>query len=757
MRSLRLEARGTVQGVGFRPWIYRLALQYQLKGFVQNTSQGATIAIEGAEKAVEDFILGLKMPPEHCVISQLVLNDIEPQGFKDFQILSSHDDHKHEALVLPDLGTCAHCLNEVFDPQDRRYLYPFTNCTHCGPRYSILEALPYDRSNTSMRAFTMCPLCQAEYEDPLNHRFHAQPNACPVCGPQVSLWDAQGSTLAVKQDAIERAVDLMVQGHVLAVKGLGGFHLMVDALNLDAVNLLRKRKARPFQPFAVMMATLKMAAQYCQISPLEAKILESAAVPIVLLTKQQEWLKLADAVAPDNPNLGCLLPCMPLQHILMRQLNRPVVATSGNFTEEPICIDNKDALKRLRGIADFFLVHDRPIVRQVDDSIVQLVCDDISILRRSRGYAPLPIRTKEKVQGILAVGAHQKNTVALGVSQGIVLSQHIGDLDNQISIQAFDRTVNSLKSIYDTAIDRVVCDGHPDYASGAYARSLNVELIDVWHHHAHVVSCMAEHDLEGHVLGVCFDGTGYGGDGTIWGGEFLKVDRQKFERLGYLDLFHLPGGEKAVKEPRRSALGLLYGLGQGNFAEFSDLPCVQAFKPKELALIAKMIEGRVNSPMTSSMGRFFDGVSSIIGICHDNTFEAQAAMGLEFMAFESLEVSCYTYGIIQNLHEDTIRVDWRPMVRGIVEDFRQDKPKDYISTRFHRSLADVIVHLARFWNIKQIVLTGGCFQNKFLTQCTVDQLRKAGFIPYWHKQVPANDGGIALGQMTIAARRRVCV
>ncbi len=754
MKSLRMDMRGTVQGVGFRPWVYRLAHRLELKGFVQNTSSGSCIEIEGEEKSVEDFIKAIQtQPPVHCVITQCHLTDIKPQGFDQFQILSSHDDHRHGALVLPDIATCSQCLKEIFDPSNPRYLYPFTNCTHCGPRYSIIEALPYDRCNTSMKSFRMCPSCQAEYDDPLNRRFHAQPNACPVCGPQISLWDGQGQKIASFKDALDKVVDLIKQGHIVAVKGIGGFHLMADALKSQAILLLRRRKERPHKPFAVMMPSLNMASQYCQVSFLEAQNLQSPAAPIILLNKHEEGLKVSDAVAPDNPYLGIMLPCMPLHHILMRKLDRPIVATSGNFSEEPVCIDNNEALGRLKGIADFFLVHNRPIVRQVDDSVMQIFCGESSMLRRSRGYAPLPFDIGFDTSGILAVGAHQKNSIAIGLEQGVVISQHIGDLDNEISCEAFARTIDSLESIYDAPIVNVVCDQHPDYASSRFARSLNIKTIEVQHHHAHLASCMAEHDIKEDVLGVCWDGTGYGPDATVWGGEFLKTNGDDYERLAHLNLFTLPGGEVAAKEPRRSALGLLFELCQGRWGEFKDLPCVKEFNESQLTLIKKMIEQKINTPLTSSMGRLFDGVASIIGLCHKASFEGQAAMSLEFKASNTLALPLYCYNITHGPKGKSMIIDWTQMIREIIEDFRQGQESSIISTRFHRTLAEVIVEIARLTGNNKVALTGGCFQNKFLTEVAVDRLRQEGFSPYWQKKVPANDGGISLGQMFVAARR----
>jgi hydrogenase maturation protein HypF len=801
-KSLHFQIRGTVQGVGFRPWIYRLARQSNLKGFVQNTSQGVCMEIEGPASEVENFVQQVRTnPPAHCVMTQCLITDILPQSFHQFRILPSQDENQHEALVLPDIASCPDCIKEIFDKHDRRYLYPFTNCTHCGPRYSIIEGLPYDRLNTSMKKFKMCRKCQDEYDDPLNRRFHAQPNACPVCGPKIALWDDQGDMIATNLETLPATVGLIKRGMIVAVKALGGFYLMADALNADAVALLRERKARPHKPLALMMPSLRMVRQYCQVSSLEGKLLQSPQAPIVLLRKAQsflvlmpdthscssfprkresmEGLKVTEQVAPQNPYLGCMLPSMPLLHILLRMLNRPLVATSGNLSEEPLCIDNAEALDRLKGIADFFLVHDRPIVRHVDDSIVQVVCEGPCLLRRARGFAPLPIEIGKNCDGILATGAHQKNTVALGLGTSVIVSQHIGDLNNKISCQTFEETIGSLKSIYDAPVTKLVCDAHPDYASSRYAHQSGPEVLTVQHHHAHVASCMAERGIAHEVLGVCWDGTGYGHDGTVWGGEFLITDGLDYHRIAHLNLFPLPGGEQAVKEPRRSALGLLFGLCDGNWQEFKDLPCVKAFDPHELIIIQRMIKQNINTPMTSSMGRLFDGIASIIGLCHQSSFEGQAAMALEFQASENFASSPYSYKIVPchsqmikichsracpqasvgesgnplNQNNEVWGIDWFGIIQDIIEDLRAGRDATVISTRFHQTLIEIIIDVARQAGQSDIVLTGGCFQNKWLLEGAVKRLKQEGFNPYWHKQIPTNDGGISLGQMFVAARR----
>ncbi|RPH29025.1 carbamoyltransferase HypF, partial [bacterium] len=507
------------------------------------------------------------------------------------------------------------------------YRYPFTTCTNCGPRFTIIHALPYDRPNTSMKEFTMCELCREEYEDPTNRRFHAQPIACPACGPRVEFWDTAGTPLGFREEAIDRAVRVLRDGKILAVKGLGGFHLMVDARNQDAVLRLRERKHREEKPLALMMPTMESVTALCHVSPLEERLLHSPEAPIVLLLRKRrtgiEALRedIADAVAPENPYLGVMLPYTPLHHILAAAAGCPLVATSGNMTDEPICTDEREAVERLRGIADLFLVHDRPIVRYVDDSVVRVMMGRELVMRRARGYAPLPVSLSSRVSDAIAVGAHFKNTVAVSNGQNIFVSQHIGDLDTPQSLESFRSTLKDLRSLFDVHPARVIADMHPDYLSTQEAQASGLPVSTVQHHHAHVASCMAENQLEGTVLGVAWDGTGLGSDGTIWGGEFLRSTPFTYHRVASFRTFPLPGGEQAIKEPRRAALGMLFEMmGEAAFDDDMLLP-VGAFTPAELVTLRQMLKKRINSPLTSSAGRIFDGVASIIGLRQRMSFE----------------------------------------------------------------------------------------------------------------------------------------
>jgi hydrogenase maturation protein HypF len=768
-RRLRMQLRGAVQGVGFRPFVYRLAHELALAGWVSNTGEGLHIEAEGAPNALKEFLTRLEREkPPRSHIQSLESSWLEAKGFAGFKIIQSTTDTK-SAVVVPDIATCDECLRELFDPANRRYRYPFTNCTNCGPRYSIVESVPYDRSNTTMKRFALCPACLAEYSDPENRRFHAQPNACPDCGPHIELWDSTGRTLASREAALNSAVNAVQSGKILAIKGLGGFQLLVDARNPEGVMRLRERKRREEKPFALMFPSIGLAGECCEISEAEGRLLMSAESPIVLLRRKKQTLSvIASAVAPGNPNLGIMLPYTPLHHLLMAALDIPVVATSGNVSDEPICTDEREALVRLQGIADQWLVHNRPIARQVDDSVARIVLDRETILRRARGYAPLPIPLKKKLPAVLAVGAHLKNSVAMGIGDQAILSQHIGDLETVPAAEAFVETVGSLKRIYGFEPVRIACDLHPDYESTRFARQSGLPVTTVQHHYAHILSCMAENELEAPVLGVAWDGTGYGPDGTIWGGEFLNIKPNTFQRLATFRPFRLPGGDKAVKEPRRAALGVLFeAVGEKVFS-MRDLPAVRAFEPGELEALRGMLVRGVNSPWTTSAGRLFDAVASLTGLRQRMTFEGQAAMELEFALVGYEKAGHYPLqicaaGVADSSENPGLEqgagkpkasffIDWEPMLWAILEDVRARVPAGAVSARFHNTLAEAIVTACQMIGQERVVLSGGCFQNQYLTARTVERLISAGFKPFWHQRVPANDGGIALGQLMASAQ-----
>ncbi|MCL5097438.1 MAG: carbamoyltransferase HypF [Candidatus Omnitrophica bacterium] len=845
VKRLRICLRGAVQGVGFRPFVFRLAGELGVAGWVSNSAQGVAIEVEGAPAQLKAFLLRLERDkPPRSFIQSLESSWLDPLGYSDFKIRASTVGER-TALVLPDIATCPECRREIFDPDNRRYRYPFTNCTHCGPRYSIIRALPYDRAHTTMRGFVMCAECAAEYANPADRRFHAQPNACPRCGPHLELWEAGGKISAIRHEAILAAAEALRQGAILAVKGLGGFQLLVDARQEEAVKRLRRRKHREEKPFALMFPSLAAVKELCEVSELEGRLLESAEAPIVLLrrrldsrgtfealapgapkdgcrTAESQW-PIAAAVAPGNPCLGIMLPYTPLHHLLMAELGFPVVATSGNQSEEPICIDEREALERLAGIADMFLVHNRPIARPVDDSVARVLMGRELVLRRARGYALLPIHLRRSLPAMLAVGAHQKNTVAISVGTEVFMSQHIGDLETVQAYDSFRRVIADLGQLYELHPAAIACDAHPEYRSTQFARewasgpgerpdgpAKSAPVVQVQHHYAHVLACMAENDLEPPVLGVAWDGTGYGLDGTVWGGEFLGVTEDSFQRLGSFRPFRLPGGEKAVQEPRRSALGLLFEIFGSAVLNMSELAPVRAFNPTELEVLLAMLGRNLNSPLATSAGRLFDAVAALAGLRQKTRFEGQASMELEY-AIDGIETDdAYPFRIIGGkglsgrgeeargkgeaqsenecplalaipssrlapssspialtplplalsplplalspLQQPRIMIDWEPMVWGILEDMRCRVPASQVAVKFHNALVEGIVAVARVLGHEAVALSGGCFQNRYLTERAVKALSAEGFRPYWHQRVPPNDGGIALGQIVAAAR-----
>lgn len=740
---IRITVQGAVQGVGFRPFVYRLATELGLAGWVSNSMQGVVIEAEGPKNHLDSFLVRIgSAHPRNASIYSMESSFLDPVGYRTFEIRSSQDDGPKGTLILPDIATCTDCLSEIFDPADRRYRYPFTNCTNCGPRFTIVESIPYDRAHTSMREFTMCTACRCEYENPMDRRFHAQPNACPDCGPQVELWNPLGKVLATHDQAILLAAQILKSGKIVAVKGLGGFQLMTHASQEVAVQRLRRRKHREEKPFALMAPSLEWAHRLCAIAPLEERLLFAPESPIVLLPRRNP-AEVAEAVAPRNPYLGIMLPYTPLHHLLMREMDRPVVATSGNRTDEPIAIDEREALERLGNVADAFLVHNRPIVRHADDSVVRVLLGREQLLRRARGYAPLPIVIKQVLPPTLAAGPHLKNAIALTRPDDaknetcIFVSQHIGDLENPEAFDAFRRVLDDFQNLHGVKAGVVTCDLHPDYASTQYASSLAEErhlpLVRVQHHWAHIVSCMVENGIESPALGVAWDGTGYGLDHTIWGGEFLQAVDGSFRRAAHFRTFPLPGADTAIKKPRQAAIGLLYTI-------FGDA----AFDGTEPPLLRQMLQKGIQTPRTSSVGRLFDAVSAITGICGEASFEGQAAMELEFAVDPGIN-DHYTYDVV-HLSDEPFVVDWEPMIREIVSDAQKQIAPSIIATRFHNTLAEIIVDVARRVGETRVILTGGCFQNRYLTEVAVRGLTAAGFLPYWHQRIPPNDGGIAIGQ-----------
>jgi hydrogenase maturation protein HypF len=690
--------------------------------------------------------------PPAARIESLEVAPIAPRGERGFSIRASSRAEGLSAAILPDLATCPECLREIFDPRDRRYLYPFTNCTHCGPRYSIVQALPYDRERTTMRGFAMCPACRAEYADPAERRFHAQPNACPACGPQLTLWDEAGRALAARHDALAGAAQALRAGRIVAVKGLGGFHLWVDARNAEAVARLRARKGRAEKPFALMFSDLAAIRAACEVSEPEAQLLASPQAPIVLLPRLA-GSALAAEVAPGSPELGAMLPYTPLHHLLMHELGFPVVATSGNRSEEPIATDEREALARLEGVADLFLVHDRSIARPVEDSVARVALGREMLLRRGRGYAPYPLALPGAGRGgaLLALGGHLKSTVSLAAAGQVVTSSHLGALDAPEGRDAHEAAARDLAALYEAAPAAVACDLHPDYASTRHAEASGLPLVRVQHHVAHVAACMAENALTGEVLGVAWDGSGYGPDGTVWGGEFLLLGGARARRVAHLRTFRLPGGERAVREPRRAALGALHeALGEKGVNE---VYVRLNFGPDEIPVLKAMLANGTQAPLTSSAGRLFDAVAALAGLRQVASYEGQAAMELEWAIDEEGALPDYSIDL-PACDEEPLVLEWAPMLRAILRDLDAGVSPGKIAAAFHRALAASIAAVAARIGVRRVALSGGCFQNRHLLEWSVGRLRAAGLEPFWHRLVPTNDGGISLGQAAWAAAAR---
>jgi hydrogenase maturation protein HypF len=748
-----IQVSGIVQGVGFRPYVYRLATDRSLGGTISNTPAGVTIEIQGPSDMVEDFVSRLPgEAPALAQITQVLVREMACKPDRCFEILSSHTGEPASALISPDVAVCDDCLRELFDPQDRRHLYPFINCTNCGPRFTIVRDVPYDRQRTSMSAFPMCDKCRTEYGDPQNRRFHAQPNACWECGPQLEFWNVQGRPMKVL-DPIDAAVERLRLGQILAVKGLGGFHLAVDAMNSAAVERLRQRKRRVEKPFAVMVRDLEAAGRFCEIDA-EARVpLISRQRPIVLLPKTK-GTAIAETVAPNQRDLGLFLPYTPLHHLLFAAGEfTALVMTSGNLSEEPIAIDNHEAVPRLGRIADFFLVHDRKILLRCDDSVVRHSAGRVRQIRRSRGYVPAPVRLHKEVPQILAVGGELKNTVCLTRGNLAFLSQHVGDLENIESFDFFRDTVGYLSKFLEIEPQAVAHDLHPDYLSTKWALTQdNVRLIGVQHHHAHIAACMAENRIDGRVIGLALDGTGYGTDGNIWGGEALLAGYASFERAAHFAYAPLPGGAAAIREPWRMAVSYLSRTFGGDFLGL-DIPFVRQLDGAKAELILRMIAQRVNSPLTSSCGRLFDAVAALIGIRQEVSYEAQAAIELEMAARSSIETGNYPLDLRRQ--DNHWQIDTTPLFRAIVDDLRRMVLVETISRRFHNGLVETLTRLARLLreesSINRICLSGGTFNNLLVFEQLIRKLESSGFEVFTPSEVPAGDGGLSLGQALVAA------
>ncbi len=765
----RISVTGIVQGVGFRPHVYKLAVSNRLNGFVLNDATGVKIEIQGNEEGVSRFERQLKHDPP--LRSRIDSFDIKVKGsselFNYFSIKESESSKEKVAQVSPDLDVCEDCLRELFDPDDRRYLYPFINCTNCGPRYTIIEDVPYDRPMTSMEIFKMCEVCQKEYDDPMNRRFHAQPNACSVCGPKVYLRDNHGKEILIggtsgdNEILFKKVSELLKEGKIIAVKGIGGFHLACDALNEKAVSTLRKRKFREDKPFAVMFPDIKSVGLFCETSKQEKTLLESVAHPVVLLRKRKNK-DVTYSVAPNNHYLGAMVPYSPIHHLLFHFFPNPLVMTSGNVSDEPIVFSNAEALNRLSKIADFFLLHNREINIRCDDSVYRIWNGLEYPVRRSRGYAPDSIKLESKFnEPILACGPEQKNTFALAKGELVYLSHHIGDMENYEVLRSLEEGVKHYKKVFDIEPVIIAYDLHPDYLSTKYANEYpdftesgkKVKKIGIQHHHAHAVSCMAENGVDSPTIAVVLDGTGFGIDGTIWGGEILLTEYHKFKRLGYFETVQMPGGEAAIDNPWQMAFSYLYKT-YGEELFNLDLDFLNKIEQNKKEIVLNLIKKGFNSPLTSSCGRLFDGVAAIAGVRNSVNYEGQAAVEFE-QCIQDESDDFYNFTLSGD--NGTYIIQWKTMIRQVVEDVQKGEKSSKISVKFHNGLAKIlclVVEKSReVTGINRVVLSGGVFMNIYLLTHLYKLLEDKGFLVYTHRRIPANDGGIALGQAVIAGAK----
>ncbi|MBN2437274.1 MAG: carbamoyltransferase HypF [Deltaproteobacteria bacterium] len=769
--------KGTVQGVGFRPFLWRQARENALVGFVRNRSDGVIAEVEGSAPAIAAFLEQVKrrLPPL-AYITGIGEEEIPPAGEDAFIIAESEGNVPGDLHITPDIATCEACLAEFSTPEDRRFRYPFINCTDCGPRLTIIDALPYDRSRTSMSCFPMCPSCRKEYENPADRRFHAEPNACPDCGPRLELLDNDGRSIAAN-DPVDRTLDLLRRGSILAVKGLGGFHLCVDGSNDGALKDLRSRKFREEKPLAVMVRDIAAASLLSEIGDVEKRLLLSPERPIVL-TRRREGVPVSALVAPGMDTLGIMLPYTPLQHLLLAGDLPILVMTSANQTDEPICIGNREALRRLRGIADAFLVHNRDILVRCDDSVAMVAGDAPFLLRRSRGYAPKPITLKKSYPEVLALGPQIKETVCILKRNFAFLSPHIGDMETPEARDFFHENLALMERIAECRPALIACDLHPGYYTSRFAREMQGrDVVAVQHHHAHIVSCMAENHIEGEVIGLAMDGTGYGSDGQAWGGEFLIADEEKFDRRGHLRYLPLPGGERAVREPWRMAAALLrevFGVDWIEAARRLNLyPDGNSIPPgrkaetadEALSRLERVMNSGIQSPQTSSLGRLFDGVAALAGLRRRVSFEGQAAMELEALAKGRTDIRLpFTIRTdssdSRTPHPGNLEsriLDLLPAVRTIAEVLLASRPRAEIALAFHNLLPEAFRAMAETIRseagLNRVVLSGGCFQNRLLLTGCLVSLREAGFEVFHHRLVPTNDGGISLGQAVCAGAK----
>lgn len=748
--------KGIVQGVGFRPFIHKLVQNYNLSGWVLNSNQGVEMDVEGKTEELNNFISDIKdkLPPL-ARIENIEVNQLPLIGYKGFSIKKSITKEENGfVLVSPDISICEDCLQELFDPRNKRFRYPFINCTNCGPRFTIIKDIPYDRGKTTMRVFEMCPQCQSEYENIEDRRYHAQPNACADCGPRVSLY--QNKRKLENIDPAKEAIKLLKDGKIGAIKGLGGFHLACDATNNEVVTKLRRLKNREAKPFAIMSFNLEKIKQYCKLGKKEEEWLVNRARPIVLLKKKEDSL-ISSLVAPRNNYLGVMLPYTPLHYLLLKDNFTALIMTSGNIADQPIIGDNQEALEKLDGIADFFLLYNRDIFNRCDDSVVKIVNDGNVFFRRARGYVPYPIILDFKLKEVLALGGELKNTISFSKENYVFLSQYLGDLKSVETLNFLRKSIASLKKMFRINPEIIACDLHPDYLSTQYAEEVGakkgLKVVRVQHHHAHIVSCMTENNIKEKVIGVAYDGTGYGDDGKIWGGEFLLCDLKEYLRVGHLKYYPLPGGDKAIAEPWRMAYSYLYSI-YGPRAKTLDIDFNRRMDYDKLSIIEKMIDKNINSPLTSSCGRLFDAASSLIGIRDEISYEGQAAMELESLCASGIKER---YNFFVCKEGDEFIIDPQKIFIDIIKDLKEGIDKKVMAAKFHNTVAEFTLNLCgkikKSTGINKIALSGGVFQNKYLTEKVVSLLEDKGFKVYIQRKVPPNDGGISLGQAVVAGLR----
>jgi len=745
--SVLIYVKGLVQGVGFRPFIYKTAIKYQLKGWVENRNDCVKIKVEGNEKNIENFINSMKNDlPAAAIINSIDIEKSEFENFVDFKIVESKNVSDEITLISPDIAVCDDCLADM-KTQPHRIDYPFINCTNCGPRFTIIKDLPYDRERTTMHKFKMCNECKSEYKDVLDRRFHAQPVACNNCGPEYELF-LKNEIINNFSIILDKVCKIIEDGKTIAIKGLGGFYLACDATNDKAVSRLRKLKIREGKPFAVMVSSIEKIKEFAEVSEKEEKLLLSWKRPIVLL-KIKENIKLSKDVCTGLDTLGVMLPYMPLHYLIFEKLkSSSIVLTSGNLSDEPIVIDNQKAIEQFSDITDGVLIYNRDIYNRTDDSVVTIINDKERLIRRSRAYAPSPVNLDFDVDGIIATGAELQNCFCVGKGKQAFLSQHIGDLKSIETYEFYEETFEKFIKLFRVKPTLIACDMHPDYLSTKYAKSLPFNKIFIQHHHAHVASCMAEYGLDKKVIGISFDGTGYGDDGNIWGGEFLICDLNEYERFSHFEYIPLPGGDKVTKEPWRVGASYLYSIFGKDFISMN-LPFLSKIPKDSLELILNAIDKKINSPLCSSAGRLFDAVSAIINLCPVSSYHAEAPMKLESI----IDKNCndrYNYEINPT-------ISFKQTIREIVKDLN-NKPISIISAKFHNTIISLIIEVSELirnkYYINDVVLSGGTFQNRHILYNAEKQLIKNGFNVFIQSKVPCNDGGIALGQLAIAAKRR---